>query len=44
MSSDAKCPFPHTAAGGGKSNRDWWPDQLNLRILHQQSQLSDPMG
>jgi catalase-peroxidase len=31
-------------AGGGTSNRDWWPDQLNLRILHQHSPLSDPMG
>ncbi len=31
-------------AGGGTSNRDWWPDQLNLKILHQHSELSDPMG
>ena len=31
-------------AGGGTSNRDWWPNQLNLRILHQHSSLSDPMG
>ena len=30
--------------GGGQSNRDWWPDQLNLKILNQQSSLSDPMG
>ncbi len=31
-------------AGGGTSNRDWWPNELNLRILHQHSSLSDPMG
>ncbi|WP_342624916.1 catalase/peroxidase HPI [Pseudomonas alkylphenolica] len=42
MSNESKCPF-NPAAGGGTSNRDWWPDQLNLRILHQQSNLSDPM-
>ncbi len=43
MSTETKCPFTHTA-GGGTSNRDWWPDQLNLKILHQHSSLSDPMG
>jgi catalase-peroxidase len=43
MSTEAKCPFTHTA-GGGTSNRDWWPNQLNLRILHQHLPLSDPMG
>src|SRR5881296_1722756 len=43
MSTEAKCPFTHTA-GGGPSNRDWWPNQLNLKILHQHSPLSDPMG
>jgi catalase-peroxidase len=32
------------ASGGGTSNRDWWPNQLNLRILHQHSSLSNPMG
>ena len=31
-------------AGGGTSNRDWWPNQLNLRILHQNASVSDPMG
>jgi catalase-peroxidase len=31
-------------AGRGRSNRDWWPNQLNLRILHQQSTSSNPMG
>lgn len=38
-----QCPFNH-AAGGGTTNRDWWPKQLNLKILHQHSSLSDPMG
>ena len=42
MSTEMKCPFHH-AAGGGQSNRDWWPDQLNLKMLHQHSSLSDPM-
>ena len=31
-------------AGGGTSLKDWWPNQLNLRILHQNSELSNPMG
>ena len=43
MSTEAKCPFTHTA-GSGTSNRDWWPNQLNLKVLHQNSPLSDPMG
>ncbi len=38
-----KCPVAH-ATFGARSNRDWWPNQLNLRILHQNSALSDPMG
>ncbi|WP_420993126.1 catalase/peroxidase HPI [Cupriavidus sp. 30B13] len=42
MSTETKCPFNH-AAGSGTSNRDWWPDRLNLRILRQNSPLSDPM-
>ena len=49
MSDNAsKCPMNgaahrHTAAGV-LSNRDWWPNQLNLQILHQNSSLSNPMG
>src|SRR5712671_1456221 len=43
MSTEAKCPFTHTA-GGGTSNRDWWPNQLKLKILNQRTSLSDPMG
>jgi catalase-peroxidase len=42
MTSDNKCPFPHGKRGPG--NRDWWPSQLDLSILHQHSALSDPMG
>ena len=48
MSEDSKCPVTGKTskpiAGGGKSNRDWWPNQLNLKILHQHSHLSNPMG
>src|SRR5260370_9370126 len=36
------CPFIHTAAGA-TVNADWWPNQLNLKILHKNSPLSDPM-
>lgn len=48
MNSESKCPVTgatgkHTA-GGGTSNRDWWPNQLNLNILRQNSSLSNPMG
>jgi catalase-peroxidase len=39
-----KCPVMHGARPGGRSNRDWWPNQLNLKILQQNSPLSDPMG
>ncbi len=38
-----KCPVMQTSVSG-PSNRDWWPNQLNLKILHQNSPLSDPMG
>ena len=40
---EPKCPFHH-ANGTGTTNRDWWPEQLNLAILHQHSSLSNPMG
>jgi catalase-peroxidase len=43
MSSETKCPIDHTA-GGGTTSRDWWPNQLNLKILHQHSSKSNPMG
>ena len=42
-----KCPVMHgaatNAASRGRSNTDWWPNQLNLKILAQHSSLSDPM-
>jgi catalase-peroxidase len=40
---ESECPFHHTA-GSGPSNRDWWPNQLNLDILRQHSSKSNPMG
>ena len=43
MSTEAQCPFHHTA-GGGTSNRDWWPNELKLELLHQHSSKSNPMG
>ncbi len=43
MSTEAKCPFNHTA-GGGTSNQDWWPNHLKVELLHQHSSKSDPMG
>jgi catalase-peroxidase len=43
MSEQGKCPVVHQAAGG-TSNREWWPNQLRLDILHQHSSKSDPMG
>ncbi|MGZ9256657.1 MAG: peroxidase family protein, partial [Candidatus Binatia bacterium] len=43
MAEQSKCPFNHTV-GGGTSNRDWWPNQLRLDILHQHSSKSNPMG
>ncbi len=49
MSTESKCPFSggagsHTNVSGTQKNSDWWPNQLNLKILHQQSAKSDPMG
>jgi catalase-peroxidase len=45
MSTEAKCPFNHGAAlPSGTSNRDWWPNQLQLELLHQHSSKSNPMG
>ena len=47
MSDELKCPVAHTNGHArymaARSNRDWWPDQLNLAILHQNSSLSNPM-
>ncbi|WP_394179929.1 catalase/peroxidase HPI [Marinomonas posidonica] len=50
MSNESKCPFHHgtgvstQTAGRGTSNKDWWPNQLNLKILHQHSKESNPMA
>ena len=48
MSSTAKCPFAHTSGArttaAAQSNSDWWPNRLNLTILHQHSAKSNPMG
>ena len=45
MATEAKCPYTgNMTAAGAKGNRDWWPEQLNLGILHQQSSLSNPMA
>ena len=47
MSDESKCPVMHGASSQAKAgawtNADWWPNQLNLKILHQHSSLSDPM-
>ncbi len=48
MSDESKCPFSNgaqkRALAAARGNRDWWPEQLNLAILHQNSPLSNPMG
>ncbi len=50
MSNEGKCPFNHGAADSsqsaerGNSNNDWWPNQLNINVLHQHSAKSNPMG
>ncbi|WP_374434768.1 catalase/peroxidase HPI [Inhella sp.] len=48
MSSEAKCPFhhgvPQTTQAGSAGNRTWWPNQLNLAILHQHAPKGNPMG
>ncbi len=48
MSNEQKCPFAGTHGGktavGTRSNRDWWPKQLNLNILHQHAPVSSPLG
>ncbi|TWC31099.1 catalase-peroxidase [Pseudomonas sp. SJZ079] len=48
MSTEAKCPFSgagkNSVTGGAPTNASWWPNQLNLKILHQHSALSNPMG
>jgi catalase-peroxidase len=43
MSNESKCPFSGNAHSG-PSNREWWPNQLNLKVLHQNPPAGDPMG
>jgi catalase-peroxidase len=43
MSTEAKCPFNHSAPSA-TTNKDWWPKQLKVELLHQHSKKSDPMG
>jgi len=43
MDNDRKCPFPGQAHSG-RSNRDWWPNQVNLKVLHQNPPARNPMG
>jgi catalase-peroxidase len=44
MSETSKCPFHNGAPANGMTNRDWWPKQLKLELLHQHSSKSNPMG
>ncbi|NTV37749.1 MAG: catalase-peroxidase, partial [Anaerolineales bacterium] len=44
MSEESKRPVRGPSAGSGTTNRDWWPNQLDLDILHQHSSKSNPMG
>ena len=48
MNNDSKCPVTGAVdkptASSGTANKDWWPNQLNLKMLHQHSARSNPMG
>jgi len=48
LPTEAKCPFsngtPRHTVAGGPGNANWWPNQLNLKMLHQRSPLSDGQG
>src|SRR5690349_12528203 len=45
MSDESKCPFPHgQQTPRPRGNRDWWPNALNVSVLHQHSPQSNPMG
>ncbi len=47
MSDQKRCPVTGATAGApagrGKANRDWWPSQVNFKVLHQHAQVSNPM-
>ncbi len=44
MTSKPSCPFKHQSISAGTGNRDWWPNQLRIEMLHQRSSLSNPMA
>ncbi len=44
MENESKCPYPGSNTDEGTTNRDWWPNALNLKVLQQNSPISDPMG
>ena len=44
MASEGKCPVMHGSSSGGTQNKDWWPDEVNLRVLAQAGGSPDPMG
>ena len=45
MSDESKCPFPHgKQSARPRGNRDWWPNALDVSVLHQHSPQSNPMG
>jgi len=44
MASESKCPIDHGSVGVGQQNEDWWPNQLNLKVLQQNPSVADPMG
>jgi catalase-peroxidase len=44
MANESKCPVDHGSVGVGTQNEDWWPNQLNLKVLQQNPLVADPMG
>ena len=44
MANESKCPIDHGSVGVGQQNEDWWPNQLNLKVLQQNPPVADPMG
>ena len=44
MANESKCPVDHGSVGVGQQNEDWWPNQLNLKVLQQNPPVADPMG
>ena len=44
MSNEARCPFHAGGAPAGPTNREWWPNQLRVELLHQHSAKSNPLG